>query len=532
MSRHDTVARIAFTRQRRKLRHRRKHSQLFFALVLGVSMGVVLVVGRLPLPLYESFWTQPGAYHYGETLSTDPAATIAVAREVGAVAFLAAAVLSALSTALTDAWEEPPAELATAVPTRVAVAGVAIDELLENGWFFLPLSAAGVVAFVAGAADPLAGAGLVVGTAALLATGLLVGTSCGLGVRAAFRASPRLYAARFAIGPLVVFGVYLALFGSRLVGGALAASPLGWYGDLLLSTAAAGNSTHALAALAASATVLGAATISLPRLVEAFWFADPAVDRDDGADSASGSATRADATLDRLCTPPTAAVVRATWRRMRRSPRALFYVLLPAGIVLPVSAELATARPGLLPAIVATYVGAAAGMGTALNPLGNEVRSAATIGTTPGGLRATVRGHAMAALLPGWPIAAALAGGAALAIGLPVSVAIVLALAGAVVATIGVGIALGVGAFLPNLEGTNPGTLAAPTIHATGLYLFAMGLVATPLLGGTYAATTGGTAITAPLPALAGLVGTAAIGGLLALSGYRYAARAIGDLAE
>ncbi|WP_255169101.1 hypothetical protein [Natrononativus amylolyticus] len=523
MSRSRTIAFIAAVRHRVELRRRRKHPQLGLAVLLGATVGVLVIVGSLPLPLYAAFWPEPGAYHYGTVAGENAAAVAALTREIGAIGVVVVTVLAALGATTSDDWEEPPVELVTALSLPTAIAGVLVDELLENAWFVGPVAVAGAVAFAAGTGAPVTAVGALVGGLAVVLTGLLAGTAAGLGVRALIRRSPRLYAARYGVGIVVVFATFMGLALSRTAGGALAATPLGWYGDLILVTTPDGGAdpVRALAALVGSAGIAALATATVLVAARSLWFAEAVLDDGTVDADAGGLAGSLTVGLEAVSGRQTAAVVRAVWRRIGRSPRAMIYVVLPFALVGPVTAEISSAQPAFVPPLVTLYVAAAVGMGTTLNPIGNERIALPVLLTTPGGRRAVLRGHALAALVPGVPLAVAVAVVTGVVGGYDGVSLVALVAVGAALTLASVGISLGVGAFLPTLEGPMAASLTPPELSAMVAHLLAMVLLALPAFAGFWLVGSGSSL--APAGVAATSIGAVAAG----LVGYRYASAAL-----
>ncbi|WP_207586704.1 hypothetical protein [Halomontanus rarus] len=548
MKRAATIALVAAVRHRVELRRRRDHPQLGVAVFLGAAVGTLFIVGSLPLPYYGSFWPEPGAFHYGTLVAEEPGRVLARGRETAAIALVVITGLAGLSATTSEDWDEPPVELLTAVALPTAIFGVLGDELLESSWFVVPVAIAGSLAFVAGTGRLAVLAGVLVGSLAIVTTGLVAGTAVGLGVRAAIRGSPRLYRSRNAVGFVALFVTFVGLVASRTAGGALARTPLGWYGDLLLVTTpgVGANVASGAVALVATGAALAVALTVVVASARVLWFAEVDHDHDRDRTRASGDesdGTRSEtiqssvtapleAVLERLCSRPTMAVARATWRRIRRSPNALVFVVLPFAIVGPATANLAARWPRLVPVLVTLYAAAAVGLGTTLNPIGNERIALPAILTTPAGRRSVLRGHAVASLVPGVPIVVAVAVVAGSAIGysagqLAALVAIALAL------TVGgVGVSLGIGSFLPNPKGPTPASLSPPELYAMVGYLFAMSVLATPAFAG-FAAIGAVNANATGLPALPvagpvlGVALTTLLAGAAGFAGYRYAARTL-----
>lgn len=492
---------------------------------------MIAVVGSLPLGMYESIWPQPGTYHYGTLAVENSSMVLERVREIGAVGVVAISALTALSTVTSDAWEEPPSDLVTAVSVPEAICGVLGDELLERGWFVVPVLGSGALAFTAGTGTPRTAIGAVVGGLAVALTGLFLGASVGLGVRAGLRRFPQLEAVRYVIGLLGLLLMFAVLSLSRQVGGGLAATPLGWYGDVLVATAPGISvSPLRIGGALALGTVVSVCSLSVAVVAgRSLWFnetkrSDDKTELDEGAIELM-EVGRLGRSLDRFVGRPAAGVTHATWRRMRRSPRAMTYVLLPIGLLWPAVIQLSVVFPELVPVLVVTYVTVAVGLGTTLNPIGNARVALPMILTTVGGRRSVLRGHAFAALVPGFPlvVAVALVTGALGGYTLVEQTALVLV--AALLVTGGIGVSLGIGAWLPNLDGpATSATLMPPELYAMVSYLFAMSLLSTPaMLGFGFGAIAGSK--TAAMAAA--VIVTGVCSGVSGWLGYRYARRSL-----
>lgn len=555
MRRAATIALVAAVRHRVELRRRRDHPQLGLAVFLGAAVGTLFVVGSLPIPYYEAFWPEPGAFHYGTLVTEEPGRVLARARETAAIALVVITGLAGLSATTSEDWDSPPVELLTAVPLPTAVLGVLGDELLESSWFVAPVALAGSLAFGAGTGRLAVFAGVLLGSAAIVTTGLVTGAAIGLGTRAAIRGSPRLYRARNALGFVALFVTFVGLVVSRTAGGVLARTPFGWYGDLLLITTPGVDATvaYGVVALVATGAALAVALTVVVASARVLWFAEIDHEHDSGRAHASGgnsdgtgsepadtttsqssASSSLEAALDRLLSRPTMAVARATWRRIRRSPNALVFVVLPFAIVGPATANLAAQWPRLVPVLVTLYAAAAVGLGTTLNPIGNERIALPAILTTPAGRRSVLRGHAVASLVPGVPIAVAVAVVAGSAIGYSVGQLAALVVVALALTIGGVGVSLGIGSFLPNLKGPMAASLSPPELYAMVGYLFTMSVLATPAFagfaaGGAVNANTNANGLSAlPIagPAFAAVL-TILFAGGAGFAGYRYAARTL-----
>ncbi|MFC7214350.1 hypothetical protein ACFQO4_09710 [Saliphagus sp. GCM10025334] len=514
---------IAAVRHRVELRRRRRHPQLAAAVVLGATFATLLLVGTVPISIYESVWPEPGAYHYGTLVGTESDRVLERTRELAATGLVLTAGLGALGATTSDGWETPPTEAVTAVPLSSAITGVLGAALLEHGWFVAPATFGAALAFTAGTGSVVTLVGAAVGGVAILLTGLLAGTAAGVAIRAAIRRSPRLYSARYAVSVLLLFVTFVGLAVSRRAAGLLGSTPLGWYGDLALATTPGLEAVpvQAGAALLVAASVIPLALGTTLVSGRSLWFAETVLDDGTVSDSRSDQRTRVvGRALEARFGRATAGATATVWRRMRRSPRAMLYVVLPLAFVGPVTADVSATAPALLAPLVVLYAASAVGLGTTLNPLGNERVALSLVRTTPGGPDAILRGHALAALVPGAPVVAATALLVGAAAGYPPLIVAGFAAAATLVTVGGTGLSLAVGAFLPNLEGPTPASLSPPELYAMLAYLAAMVVVASPLFVGFGMGVADSLAGVAATVALCGV-----FGGVAGLGGYRYARR-------
>ncbi|WP_254808171.1 hypothetical protein [Natronosalvus amylolyticus] len=510
---------ISTVHHRIELRRRRNHPQLAAAVLLGALAGTMLIVGALPVPVYEHLWPEPGAYYYGTLVGLESERVLALSRELAAIAVVTIAGLGGLGAITSDNWERPPAEIVTAVPLPAAILGMLADELLESSWFVAPVVVGGVLAFTAGTNTPSTLVGAAVGGLAILLTGLVVGTAIGLTLRASIRRSPRLYRARYAVSVGFLFVVFMGLALSRRAGSTLASSPIGWYGDLLLVTTPGGGAlpTRAAVALLASFVLLPLAMATVVTAGRSLWFAETTLDDGTVTPTRRG---RIDRLLEAGFGRSTAIATRTVWRRMRRSPRAMVYVVLPLAVAGPVTVELSAAMPALLPVLFVLYLASAVGLGTTLNPLGNERVALPLVRTTPGGVDTVLRGHVLAALVPGVPFVVAVGTVLGLVVGYPPWGLVAFVMGASLVTVGGIGWSLAIGAALPNLEGPTEASLAPPELYAMVAFLSTLLIVAFPLLVGFGL----GFAL-APAGAVLTVGGTVATAGASVVGGYRFARR-------
>lgn len=519
-----SIVRIKF---RRLVRVGRTKPWLALIQAFTLATGMAVVVGHVPVPGLSALLQEPGGYVYGRRLAAGegPAVRRTVAGVAG-IGVVFVALVTVLQTYTAYATRETTADAhLLAVPVETYAASQLLVFAGFVGAFVLPVVAAGGVALAVGAGDPLLAPTVVVAGFGVVTLGTAVGFVAGLTILRAFQTVPRVREHRLAVGgPLAL--VYFTLFvESRRAGSALGATPLGWYGDLALAPSGAGAVGNALLAAGVTlplAVLFGAVGV---RLGSAVWLADPPEGEVDEADGDAGRSL-AGRLLRATCSRPTAAVARANWRRMRRAPKALFFMAMPVIIVGSTSAELARAIPDSVPMVVAIYGGLAIGMGVTLNPLGNEGAVLPATVLAPGGERRLVHGYVLAMALPGVPLVAlaTLLAGLWLT-ALPPVVVVATVLVGVVVAVTGTVVSLAVGGLLPNYDGLDPTDSAAtkmPKPRAAAVYALVMSLLASPAFAGLYApASVGGGAAAGAVGVATTLLLCAAVGRL----SYRRAVR-------
>jgi hypothetical protein len=184
----------------------------------------------------------------------------------------------------------------------------------------------------------------------------------------------------------------------------LAPTPVSWYGDLLLLGTIPGVSVvRALGSVLASGVFLLGSGKALSRLAELLWYADGVtVDHGTTATTSTTSPSRFDGVLSR----PVSGVVLTDWKRARRAPITLSFVLYPLIILVnPIITTIQTGTVGSSLPLLITFCGAwVTGALFTLNVLGNEgaVLPATLLGKDPG--RSLVRGHIVASVLVGVPL--------------------------------------------------------------------------------------------------------------------------------
>jgi len=482
-----SIARIKF---RRLFRVARTKPWLGVVQAFTLATGIGIVVGRVPVPLFESLLRDPGAYAYGQRLAAGEGA--AVRDQVAGVAGIGVVfvvLVTILQTYTAYANRKTTADahlLAVSVETYTASQLLVFAGFV--GAFVLPIVGAAGIALAAGAGEPLLLVTTVAAGICVVAIGTALGFVAGLGILRAFQTAPRIREHRLAVGgplALVYFGLFVE---SRRAGDLLGGTPLGWYGDLAVVPAGVSDPTGAVVAAAATVPVAVLAGAAGVRIGSSVWLADPPSGDEEAAESGR---SRVAALARATCTRPTAAVVRANWLRLTRAPKALFFMAMPIVIVGSTSAELTRVIPGSVPMVVALYGGLAVGMGVTLNPLGNEGAVLPVAVIAPGGERHLVHGYVLAMALPGVPIVAL----ATLVAGLlwttlPLVLVLATVLVGVAIAVTGCVVSLAIGGALPNYDGIDPTDSSAtkmPKPRAAAVYAVSMSLLGTPAFAGLYA---------------------------------------------
>jgi len=410
----------------------------------------------------------------------------------------------------------------TVVPTREAYVGIVLAEyayLLL--WTLVPATGVGVgLALGSETLWPAIGLPLLLlcGGLTLSATGYLV----GLGVRHVITRFP--FVARHRSGLVVLaFVVYfVAIFTGGLnqvvvnLFDPVAASPLGWYGDLaaLGLPAVGATATYAVGAVGVTAVLTSFVMLAGIRVAGQHWFADPALagegesDSDSDPDPASAEGTTAgeadgahtNETPDRLGTAlegvlsrPTAALVTLAWRRAIRAPLKLLYAAYPLLFLVGVVADIFQTGqvPAYLPYGLVVFVAWAAGVVFTLNPLGDQgsVLPATVLSAVTG--RRFVVAHVFAGLVVAVPVGTVLVAAAGLLSPIaPERVALLVAVT-PVAMVVASALSVGIGTAFPRFEATNvTRSMEAVVPSPWAFVLFSLHLVLTAAALGVVAEST------------------------------------------
>jgi hypothetical protein len=381
--------------------------------------------------------------------------------------------------------------LLTTVSHREVLGGLLFAEAILWGvplGLFVGLStlvfAAGVGSLLAA---PVAFVTVLITMSTALTSGFIIALLVrNLGVRS--KLLTRLRTLLLALLGIVYFGViFTQSFDTVLepVYWVLAPTPVSWYGDLLLLGTIPGVSVvRALGSVLASGVFLLGSGKALSRLAELLWYADGVtVDHGTTATTSTTSPSRFDGVLSR----PVSGVVLTDWKRARRAPITLSFVLYP--LIILVNPVLTTVQTGTVDSslpLLLTLCGAwITGALFTLNVLGNEgaVLPATLLGTDPG--RTLVQGHIMASVLIGIPLTVVATFLLGIASPHSILAVITLTITALVLAACAGPIATGIGTIFPRFEevSVSRSTKAiVPSLLAFTTYSLLLILLALPAL--------------------------------------------------
>jgi hypothetical protein len=433
---------------------------VFGLIVLGFTVGVTWV-----------------AYDAGQSFAENADNLADVLALIPAAVAVFAITLTAYLVALQYGDIDVRDGYLTTVPARDVVGGLLLAGFVRSvAVFLVPLLAASV-AFALGANAPLA---LPLGVLAVLAvtvTSFLVGFPLGTAVTYLLGQSEFVDRYKTALAAAAFLGYFALIFTNALgevvqpVLEAAQASPVAWYGDLVLLAvpAADASALRAAAVLAGSLAVSLAAVPASIRACERRWYDDKARAGVRETDSVTGGR------LDGLLGRRTAWVARKSWLRARRAPIKLLYVAYPVFVLftpLQNSFEAGFVTAGLA-TTVTLYSAWSAGALFTLNPLGDEGAVLPVTATTGVSGRQFVGGLVAASALVGTPVTAALA----LVLGVlsPLSALATACTVAAALAlpTLAAAVAAGVGTVFPKYEATTitrSREAVVPSMWAFGVY--------------------------------------------------------------
>ncbi|MXV60542.1 hypothetical protein GS429_00350 [Natronorubrum sp. JWXQ-INN-674] len=431
--------------------------------------------------------------------------------------------------------------LLTTVSHRELLGGLLFAEYVLWGGVAVLASSVGALAFAAGARSvvlaPLGFLAVCLTLTTALALGFLVALLVrNTGVRS--KLATRLRTVLFGVLGIAYFWLIISQnFASVLepLFRILEPTPVGWYGDLvLLGTVSEASIGRSVGAVLSSVLFVLASGVLLPRLAEWLWYADGVHIEHEvtGTTAAAAGEPR----LSTLLPRPVVGVVLADWKRARRAPIALSFVLYPLIVLIsPIMTVFQTGTVGSTFPLWIVLCGAwIAGSLFTLNVVGNEgaVLPATLLGGAPG--RTLVGGHVVAGTLLVAPVTVLATVGVGLASPHSVASVLTLALSGLVLALCAGPIATGIGAAFPRFEAVSVSRsrkAIVPSMLAFTVYSVVLFVVALPALLGhvsfvadAFASLLGTSSF---VIALSGTVLTALAAGLLGVLSAYYAVRSV-----
>ncbi|SIR53233.1 hypothetical protein SAMN05421858_2677 [Haladaptatus litoreus] len=368
------------------------------------------------------------------------------------------------------------AGILTTVPARDAVGGLVLAEFARIGSVvalpLLSISAAWSVAL----GTPTVFITIVLAMLGLFTTAILAGHIVGLLLKVAFARSELLTQYKSVIA-VAGFAVYMAAILSNALGrvmttlgGLLQDVPTAWLGDVfMLGIPGISVSLSRVGGAVAFVAVTIPVLVSLDvRTATWLWYGDQVQVENKKYDSDESSADF----LSGFVSRPTRTVTANVWRRTKRAPLRLLYVVYPVFFMTaPLQNAVQTGVISDFLAISIALYGAWAIGATALNPLGDEgAMLPVTITSTIRGEQ-FVRGHVLAVTLVGLPfvvVATAVAGVLS-----PLEHWVGLTVGSALLSVAGTVVALAIGTVFPRFSSvrvTRSRRVVVPSKSAFALY--------------------------------------------------------------
>ncbi|WP_423743705.1 hypothetical protein V5735_11810 (plasmid) [Haladaptatus sp. SPP-AMP-3] len=529
------IARMEYRRSVRAI-GKKPIQMLAFGLFALIFIGVPTVAGSY------------AAYKFGGELATTDLPLLEGARGGIAVWWLMVTGMIAARVIGKTGRIDQEAGMLTTVSARDVVGGLLGAELAR----VVSIAAIPLLSITAALSlslgTPLPLVTIVLALLGLVTTALVAGHILGLLIKLALERS-ELLAQYKSVLAVLAFGIYMAAVMSNALGtvmaslaGVLQNAPTAWLGDFLVLGIPGASPSLARVGGAVALVVVGLPVLFAldVRLATRLWYGDRVQPENKQYDASESNADF----LAGIASKPTRSVVANVWRRTKRSPIRLLYVVYPVFLVSGPIQEAVQAGhvTESLPVVVSLY-GAWAIGGATLNPLGDEgsMLPVTLISSIRG--REFVKGHVLAVTVVGLPIvvlATAITGFLS-PLGLTrwlslTGLSVLLGLAGAVVA-------IGIGTTFPRfgeVNVTKSRTAVVPSKTAFATY----SLVVLLGYGGAVTAITPGTAagVSSMFEFITGFLGYAVaispptvrlIGGLIAVLlgvvappvAYRYSVR-------
>lgn len=390
------IARMEYRRSVRAI-GKKPIQMLAFGLFALIFIGVPTVAGSYL------------AYKFGGELATTDLPLLEGARGGIAVLWLMVTVMIASRVIGKTGRIDQEAGMLTTVPARDVVGGLLGAELARVvSIAAIPLLSI-IVALSLSLGTPLPLVTIVLALLGLVTTALLAGHILGLLIKLALERS-ELLAQYKSVLAVLAFGIYMAAVMSNALGTVMASlaevlqnAPTAWLGDFLVLGIPGTSPSLARVGGAVALAVVGLPVLFAldVRLATRLWYGDRVQPEKKQYDASESNADF----LAGIASKPTRSVVANVWRRTKRSPIRLLYVVYPVFLVTGPIQEAIQAGyvTESLPVVVSLY-GAWAIGGATLNPLGDEgsMLPVTLISSIRG--REFIKGHVLAVTVVGLPI--------------------------------------------------------------------------------------------------------------------------------
>ena len=337
------------------------------------------------------------------------------ARGVLALLWFAPAIMVAQRAVGKTGRIEHETGMLTTVPASDVLSGLVLAETARLlSVIALPVLTI-AAAFAIGIGAPTAFVSIALTLFAVFMTALLVGHIVGILIKIVFGQSELLTRYK-AVLAVIAFLVYLVAVSSESFGRLVIqlftlfqSAPMAWFGDLLV-VGIPGVSPSPIRMAGAIALFVGGVPVLLAldmRAAARLWYADKA---QPGTRTYRSSESNAEF-LARIASRPTRTVVAKIWRRTKRAPLRLIYVVYPLFLLFAPLRQAVTSGevPESLPVWMALYGTWALGA-IALNPFGDEGAMLPVTLTSEISGAQFVRGHVLAVTTIGLPLIVTMTG--------------------------------------------------------------------------------------------------------------------------
>lgn len=348
------------------------------------------------------------AYTFGERI-LNVVPVLEGARGVLALLWLAPVIMIAQRAVGKTGRIEHETGMLTTVPASDVLGGLVLAETARLlSVIALPVLAIAAT-FAVGIGAPTAFVSIVLTLFAVFTTALLAGHIVGILVKIMFGQSELLTRYKYVLAA-VAFLVYLIAVSSESFGRLviqlftlLQSAPMAWFGDLLVAGIPGVSPSPIRMAGAIALFVVGVPMLFALdiRAATRLWYTDKA---QPGTRTYRSSESNAEF-LAGIASGPTRTVVTKVWRRTKRAPLRLIYVVYPLFLLFAPLRQAVTSGevPESLPVWLALYGTWAIGA-TALNPFGDEGAMLPVTLTSEISGEQFVRGHVLAVTTIGFPL--------------------------------------------------------------------------------------------------------------------------------